>query len=95
MEVFGCEDQDSADTTVDLLLTTFSGSVADHDARPLYINITNEDKIIHITISDDRDNNAIEVVKCMDEKECKDLIRKVGTHYEKYRPVLVFMRGMI
>ncbi|MBP1947154.1 hypothetical protein [Virgibacillus litoralis] len=90
VEVFECKDQDSADTTIALLLTTFSGSVADHDARPLYINITNEDQIINITISNDRDDNAIEVVKCMDERECKDLIRKVETHYEKYRPVLVF-----
>ncbi|WP_139180800.1 hypothetical protein [Virgibacillus salinus] len=93
VEVFECEDQDSADNTIDLLLTTFSGSVADHDARPLYINITNEDQIINITISNDRDDNAIEVVKCMDERECKDLIRKVESHYEKYRPVLVYMRG--
>ncbi len=95
VEVFECEDQDSADTTIDLLLTTFSGSVADHDARPLYINITNEDEMINITISDDRDNNAIEVVKCMDERECKDLVRKVESHYEKYRPVVVFTRGSI
>ncbi|MGP4106749.1 hypothetical protein ACTWQM_06650 [Virgibacillus sp. L01] len=95
VEVFECEDQDSADVTIDLLLTTFSGSVADHDARPLYINITNEDELINITISNERDDNAIEVVKCMDERECKGLIRKVKSHYEKYRPVLVFMRGMV
>lgn len=95
VEVFECENQDSADTTIDLLLTTFSGSVADHDALPLYINITNEDEIINITISNDRDGNAIEVVKCMDERECKDLIQKVESHYEQYRPVLVFTRGSI
>ncbi|MEC5425890.1 hypothetical protein QGM71_20765 [Virgibacillus sp. C22-A2] len=91
-EVFECEDQLDADVSVDFLKRLFPDSTVKHDAEEVYINVFLEEGLINITTSNLPDESALEVIKCMDEKECLKVIKDVERHYQGYTTVFVSTR---
>ncbi|MFZ3580392.1 hypothetical protein [Virgibacillus sp. DJP39] len=79
--------QQDVDNTVTMLLAGYPKSIVKFDSEPIYINIKYNGSYINIVTDEKQDDDAFEVIKCMDGKECRDVIKKVERHYKNYTTV--------